>query len=117
MRVARVGLGFDAEFLPIHEAHPNTTVAVIQDAHKMHMVLTDEGRIYSGIPAGKTDREVLLRVAGKEEPVVVPKANIESREIASVSMMPLGLLKEFSDSEIVDLFAFLMRSEQRLKLP
>ncbi len=88
-----------------------TPSAVIQDAYKMHLVLTDEGRVYSGIPAGETDRELLLRVAGEDESVVIAKASIESREIASVSMMPVGLLRELSDSDVTDLFAYLMHSE------
>ena len=77
----------------------------------MHLVLTDEGRIYSGIPARETDRDLLLRVAGKDEPIVLPKVNIESREIASVSMMPVGILKGLNDSEVIDLFAYLMQAE------
>ena len=87
-----------------------TPSAVIQDAYKMHLVLTDEGRIYSGISAGETERDLLLRIAGKDDPVVLPKSSIESREIASVSMMPVGLLKDLSDTEVLDLFAYLMFS-------
>ena len=74
----------------------------------MHLVLTDEGRIYSGIPAGETNRDLLLRIAGKDEPVVLPKANIASREIAPVSMMPAGILRGLPDSEVLDLFSYLM---------
>ena len=85
-----------------------TPNAVIQDAYKMHLVLTDEGRIYSGIPAGETNRDLLLRIAGKDKPVVLPKANIASREIASVSMMPAGILRGLPDSEVLDLFSYLM---------
>ncbi len=88
-----------------------TPSAVIQDAYKMHLVLTDDGRVYSGIPAGETDRDLLLRTVGENDPVVLPKANIESREIASVSMMPVGLLRSLSDSEVIDLFAYLMHYE------
>lgn len=85
--------------------------AVIQDAYKMHLVLTDEGRVYNGIPASETKRELLLRVAGKNEPVVLPQANIESREIAPVSMMPTGILKDLTETEVVDLFHYLMHVE------
>jgi hypothetical protein len=38
------------------------------------------------------------------------KSMIESREIASISMMPVGLLKDLSDAEVLDLFAYLMFS-------
>ncbi len=88
-----------------------TPSAVIQDAYKMHLVLTNEGRVYSGIPARETESELMLRIAGEDKPVVISKASIESTEIASVSMMPVGLLRELSDSELIDLFAYLMNSD------
>ncbi len=87
-----------------------TPSAVIQDAYKMHLVLTDEGRVYSGIPAGETEHELHLRIPEKDEPVILPKSTIESREITSVSIMPEGLLKDLSDIEVLDLFAYLMFS-------
>ena len=37
-----------------------TPSAVIQDAYKMHIVLTDDGRVYSGIPAGENERQLRL---------------------------------------------------------
>lgn len=89
-----------------------TPSAVIQDAYKMHLILTDEGRVYSGIPADENERQLRLRVAGQEEPVVIAKSSIESREIAPVSMMPEGLLKNLTNAEVLDLIAYLRRLEQ-----
>jgi putative heme-binding domain-containing protein len=91
-----------------------TPSAVIQDAYKMHIVLTDDGRVYSGIPAGENERQLRLRVANQTEPVVIAKSQIESREIASVSMMPQGILKPLTDSEVLDLFAYLQSRAQVL---
>ncbi|MGI9427716.1 MAG: c-type cytochrome, partial [Bythopirellula sp.] len=88
-----------------------TPSAVIQDAYKMQIVLTDDGRVYSGILAAENEHQLRLRVADKPEPVVIPKSTIESREIAGVSMMPEGLLKNLKDEEILDLFAFLMSQD------
>lgn len=90
-----------------------TPSAVIQDAYRMHLVLTDDGRVYSGVLAGENDRELRLRVASQAEPVVIPKAAVESREIAPISMMPAGQLKTLSDSEVVNLFAYLMSGSQK----
>ena len=87
-----------------------TPSAVIQDAYRMHLVVTEDGQVFSGILAGDDARQVRLRVAGQDEPVIVPKSVIELQEIAPVSMMPEGMLKDLTDSEIADLFAYLMFS-------
>lgn len=82
----------------------------------MHIVLTEDGRVYSGIPAEENERQLKLRVANREEPVTIAKSQIESREIAPVSMMPEGMLKVFSDKEVLDLMAYL-QSLQQVPLP
>ena len=93
-----------------------TPSAVIQDAYKMHLILTDEGRVYSGVPADEDERQLRLRVATQDEPVVIPKSKIESREIAPVSMMPDGILNTLSDTEVLDLVAYL-KSLKQVSLP
>ncbi len=89
-----------------------TPSAIIQDAYKMEIVLTDEGRVYSGIPAAENERQLHLRVAGQTEPVVIAKSQIESRDVAPVSMMPEGLLRNLKDSEVIDLIAYLKHLKQ-----
>ena len=89
-----------------------TPSAEIQDAYRMTIVLTDEGRTWSGIVAGEDNRRLLLRVANEEEPVSIPKSTIESRDIAPVSMMPGGLLKTLKDEEVLDLVAYLQTTKQ-----
>lgn len=89
-----------------------TPSAEIQDAYRMTIVLTDEGRTYSGIVAGEDNRQLLLRVAGEDEPVSIPKSIIESRDIAPVSMMPEGLLGTLKDEEVLDLVAYLQTTKQ-----
>ena len=89
-----------------------TPSAIIQDAYKMEIVLTDEGRVYSGIPAAENERQLHLRVAGQTEPVVIAKSQIESRDVAPISMMPEGLLRNLKDSEVLDLIAYLKHLKQ-----
>ncbi len=93
-----------------------TPSAIIQDAYKMHIVLTDDGRIYSGIPAEENERQLKLRVADRQEPIVIAKSQIQSREIAPVSMMPTGTLDVLSDVETIDLLKYL-QSAQQVPLP
>lgn len=84
-----------------------TPSAVIQDDYRMHIILMDDGRIFSGIPDQENDRTLKLQVADQSEPVLLSKSLIESREIASVSMMPDGLLSNLNDAEVVNLIAYL----------
>jgi putative membrane-bound dehydrogenase-like protein len=87
-----------------------TPSAIIQDDYRMHVILTDDGRIYSGIPSEENERTLKLMVADRDEPVVIAQSMIESREIAAVSLMPEGLLANLTDEEVIDLFAYLQHS-------
>ena len=89
-----------------------TPSAIIQDAYRMHVVLMDNGRVYSGIPAGENERQLRLRVANRTEPVVIAKSKIEERQIAKISMMPEGILKFISDEDVLNLFAYLQSLKQ-----
>ncbi len=93
-----------------------TPSAIIQDNYRMQIVLTEDGRVYSGIPAGENERQLRLWIANQEQPVVIAKSQIESREIAPVSMMPEGLLKNLADKEVLDLVAYL-RTPHQVSLP
>ncbi len=89
-----------------------TPSAIIQDAYKMHMILTNDGRVFSGIPAEENDRQLTLRVADRPEPVTILKSEIESREISAISMMPEGSLANLKDREVLDLFVYLQSTRQ-----
>jgi len=84
-----------------------TPSAVIQDAYRMQVVLLEDGRVYSGIPAEENEHQLKLRVANQPEPVTISVAEIESREIASTSLMPEGLLANLPDADVVDLIRYL----------
>jgi putative heme-binding domain-containing protein len=81
--------------------------AEVQDAYKMVVITSRDGRTYSGSVVGETDRQVSLRVVGREAPVVVSKSEIQSREATAVSMMPPGLLDPLEDKEVIDLVGYL----------
>jgi putative membrane-bound dehydrogenase-like protein len=81
--------------------------AEVQDAYKMVVITTRDGRTYSGSVVAESDRQVTLRVAGREAPVAVARSEIQSREATSVSMMPPGLLEPLADSEVIDLVGYL----------
>ena len=93
-----------------------TPSAEIQDAYRMHIVVTDDGRVWSGIPAEDNDRQLRLRIANQEKPVIINKSEIESRDIAPVSMMPEGQLTTMTDKEVLDLIAYL-QTQRQVELP
>lgn len=84
-----------------------TPSAEIQDAYRMHIVVTDDGRVWSGIPTAENKRQLRLRVANRDEPVTISKSQIESRDIAPVSMMPEGQLATMTDQEVLNLIRYL----------
>jgi putative heme-binding domain-containing protein len=82
----------------------------VQDAYKMVVITTRDGRTLSGNIAAETARQITLRVIGRD-PVVISKADVQSREVTAVSMMPTGLFDTLEDPEILELVAFLRTVE------
>ncbi|MBL7698529.1 MAG: c-type cytochrome, partial [Chitinophagaceae bacterium] len=80
--------------------------AEIQDDYKMVVVSTRDGRNYSGNIISQNDRQVTLRIVGKE-PVVLNKSSIQTMETTPVSMMPAGLLNNLPDNDVVNLVSYL----------
>ncbi|HIE71540.1 MAG TPA: c-type cytochrome [Planctomycetes bacterium] len=84
----------------------------IQDDFKMVIITTRDGRAYAGNIASEDARQVTLRIVGDDKGVVVAKAQIQSRDVVPVSLMPIGLLATLSDAEVLDLIAYLRTTEQ-----
>jgi putative heme-binding domain-containing protein len=96
------------DYLLLNVLNPN---ADVPDAYKMVVVTTRDGRTYSGTVAVENDRQLTLRVVGRDA-VVLNKSDIQSREATTASMMPPGLFDAMSDREIIDLVAYLRTLEQ-----
>ena len=80
----------------------------IQDDYKMVVLTTRDGRTYAGNIASENERQVTMRVVGKDA-VIINKSNIQSREVTPTSMMPEGLFRSLKDEEIVNLVAYLRK--------
>lgn len=83
----------------------------VQDAYKMVVVTTMDGRTYAGNIVGENNRQLRLRVVGQEDEIVINKSSIQSQEVTSNSIMPDGLLSLLSEQEVLDLIAFLRTTE------
>ena len=82
----------------------------VQDDYRMVVVTTRDGRTYAGNIASETDRQLVMRVVG-QDPVTLRVADIQSRDVTAVSMMPPGLFDALTDEEVVDLVAYLRTTE------
>jgi len=83
---------------------------VITKDYQQTVVLTTDGLVVSGLVKSENDKSLTIQTA--TEAVVIPKDEIEDRQLSDVSMMPDDQLKQFAPYEIVSLFAYLGAREQ-----
>ncbi|MGV3483544.1 MAG: PVC-type heme-binding CxxCH protein [Planctomycetaceae bacterium] len=79
--------------------------AKLKEGYSTVAVLTDDGRVTSGIPIGREAETLKLRLADGKE-VSIPTDAIESEQPGK-SLMPAGLLDTLTKKELIDLTAFL----------
>lgn len=80
--------------------------AVIGRDFQARLVITDSGRVISGLVEKQTDSAITIRTA--TESVTVPVEEIEQTRVSENSFMPEGLLKDLNDRERIELFKYLM---------
>lgn len=80
--------------------------AEIQDAYKLVIITTMDGRTYTGNIVGENSRQFTLKIAG-QDPVKINKSAIQNKEVTNVSLMPPGLFEPLSNQEVIDLMAYL----------
>ncbi|MFN0197147.1 MAG: PVC-type heme-binding CxxCH protein, partial [Planctomycetaceae bacterium] len=69
------------------------------------VVLTTEGKVYTGIKVRQSDKELILRDA-EDRDVAIALADIDE-QANGVSLMPVGLTDRLTENELVDLVRFL----------
>jgi putative membrane-bound dehydrogenase-like protein len=84
--------------------------AVIAKEYQTTMVVTVDGRAVSGVLAGEDANALTLKTA--TETLVIPKEDIEERELTELSIMPEDQLKQFTPIEVVSLLAYLQNDQQ-----
>jgi putative heme-binding domain-containing protein len=78
----------------------------IQDDYKLVVITTRDGRTYSGNVIAENDRQVTMRIVGKESSKI-NKSEIQSREVMPTSLMPVGILETLQENEVLDLVKYL----------
>jgi putative heme-binding domain-containing protein len=80
--------------------------AVIGRDFQARLVVTDSGRVISGLVEKETDSAITIRTA--TDSVTVAASEIEQIRISENSFMPEGLLKDLNDRQRIELFKYLM---------
>lgn len=86
--------------------------AEIREGFENYVAVTDDGRTVSGFIADQDQQVVTLRGADGQT-LVLAREELEDLRATPVSLMPEGLLKDLTDQQVRDLFAYL-RSTQPL---
>ncbi|MBX3434645.1 MAG: DUF1080 domain-containing protein [Pirellulales bacterium] len=84
--------------------------ALISKEYQTTVVLTDGGRVLSGVVSAEDDHSLTLKSA--TETITIPKDEIDDRSLSELSLMPENQLQQFTDEEIVSLIAYLRGRSQ-----
>ena len=84
--------------------------ALIAKEYQSTVVVTDDGRVVTGLVTAEDDNSLTIRTA--TEKLVLPKDEIDERSLGDVSMMPDDQLKQFKPHEILSLFGYLRGKRQ-----
>ena len=84
--------------------------AVVSADFRMSVVKLKDGRILNGLVAAKTDRTITLKTM--TETLTVERAEVESIEDSTLSLMPEGLLEALKPEQARDLIGYLMHPTQ-----
>jgi putative membrane-bound dehydrogenase-like protein len=97
----------DLDYLLSNVVDPS---AVIAKEYQTTMVVTVDGRTVSGVLAGEDANSLTLKTA--TETLVIPKEDIEERQLTDLSVMPEDQLKQFAPADVVSLIAYLRGAAQ-----
>ncbi|MBI1313018.1 c-type cytochrome [bacterium] len=84
--------------------------ATVSKNFQMTIVLQKDGRVYNGVIVGQNEKTITLQTVNEQ--VVIPRDDIEETANSNSSMMPEGMLKTLNDTQIRDLFKYLMSPSQ-----
>ncbi len=78
----------------------------IREGYQSYAAITDDGRVVTGMIVSQDPNIVVLRTADNRTESL-PRNQLETLKAIPTSLMPEDLLKELSDDQIRDLFAYL----------
>lgn len=84
--------------------------AAIAKDYRMHVIVTADGRLLTGIVAEDNERTLVLQTVN--ERLVLAKEEIEERRASPVSMMPDGQFDKMPLRDVLDLVRYLASKDQ-----
>jgi putative heme-binding domain-containing protein len=84
--------------------------AVMAKEYRSTVIVTTDGRLVTGLVLDENNSALTVQTA--DAIVVVPKAEIEERELSTKSMMPENQLQQFNEHQIRSLVAYLTDRQQ-----
>jgi putative heme-binding domain-containing protein len=79
---------------------------VIGAAYQARTILTEDGRVLTGLVAEDSDQRVVLKTqGGKQE--TIPRVEIAEMKTSELSLMPEDLEKQLQPDELANLFAYI----------
>ncbi|MEX0678219.1 MAG: PVC-type heme-binding CxxCH protein [Pirellulales bacterium] len=79
---------------------------VIGAAYQARTVVTEDGRVLTGLVAEDSRRRVVLKMQGAKQETI-PRAEIAEMKSSELSLMPEDLEKQLKPAELADLFAYI----------
>ena len=78
----------------------------VEEKFAMWTIITDKGRVNSGLIVSQSDEEIVLKTAERKS-VRIPKSEIDELKKSPKSLMPEGVLSDLTEQEAADLLAWL----------
>jgi putative heme-binding domain-containing protein len=94
------------ETLLLDVLDPSNQITV---GYNQYTVITEDGRIFSGVLAAETATSITLREEEKKETVILRK-DIDEMVASPLSMMPQDVEKEVTPQDLADLLGFLRQT-------
>lgn len=82
--------------------------AAIREEFTQFQLLTEDGRVLTGLLENQTPTNITMRGANNQV-TVVSRADIDILQAMKTSIMPDGLTQKMTDQEILDLFSYITR--------
>ncbi len=86
---------------------------VISDQYGSHQLVTDSGKVLVGRVVEIGNQLFIYTVEGGSRPQVIQRSDVEEMQVSKVSQMPLGLIDQLNEQELIDLIAYLQAAGSR----
>ncbi len=86
---------------------------VISDQYESHQLVTVEGRTLIGRVVKIGKQLYVYSVDSGDQPEIVKQEDVDEMQVSKVSQMPLGLIDQLNEQELIDLIAYLQAAGSR----